>query len=115
MITRIKYLFAKTKNTYPYVVSAKRTPIGKFMGNFAQFSATELGALSIRGAALAINLNIQKVNEVIMGCAITAGLGQAPARQASIKAGLQIATPCTTISSGCTSSLQAIILASRSI
>lgn len=89
------------------IVAAKRTPIGSFGGVLSSLSATELGSVVIR--ALLDETKIKETNSVTMGCVLTAGLRQAPARQAAIGAGLPLHTPCTTVNKVCGSSLQATI------
>lgn len=93
------------------IVSAKRTAMGGFMGALSPASATELGATAIKGAIEEINLDPTHVDEVIMGCVLPAALGQAPARQAMLKAGLQTHTGATTINKVCGSGLKAVMLA----
>src|ERR1700733_16063318 len=91
------------------IVAAKRTPIGAFQGVFASTSAIELGAAAIRGALEACGIGAAAVQEVIMGCVLPAGLGQAPARQAALSAGLPVGTPATTVNKMCGSGLKAIM------
>ena len=98
-----------------YIVAAKRTPIGSFLGKLSNFSATQLGGFAIKGALESINLNPKEVDEVILGNVLGAGLGQAPARQASISAGLGVETPCTTINKVCSSGLKSLVFGSQSI
>ena len=81
------------------IVSAARTPMGGFQGELKGFSAPELGAAAIRAAVERAGIQGDEVQEVIMGCVLPAGQGQAPARQASLGAGLPLATGCTTIRS----------------
>jgi acetyl-CoA C-acetyltransferase len=101
-----------TMNSDPIViVSAARTPMGAFQGELRGFSASELGAAAIRAAVERANLAPQAVDEVIMGCVLPAGQGQAPARQASLGAGLPIGTGCTTINKMCGSGMKAAMLA----
>ena len=71
-----------------YIMSAVRTPVGSFGGSLKDFSATQLGAIAIKGALQKANVNPELVNDVLMGCVLQAGLGQNPARQAALKAGL---------------------------
>ena len=97
------------------VVAAKRTPIGSFMGGLSNFSAPELGALAIKAACESININLDVIDEVYMGNVLQAGVGQAPARQAAIKAGLSNKVPCTTINKVCSSGMKSIMLAAQSI
>ncbi|MBV8853243.1 MAG: acetyl-CoA C-acyltransferase [Sinobacteraceae bacterium] len=97
------------------IVSARRTPIGAFQGIFAPVSATQLGSAAIRGALEAAGIEGREVQEVIMGCVLPAGLGQAPARQAAIGAGLPSSVPATTINKMCGSGLKAVMYASDQI
>ncbi len=93
------------------IVSAARTPMGSFQGELKQFAAAELGAAAIRAAVERAKINPAQVDEVIMGCVLPAGQGQAPARQASLGAGLPLATGCTTINKMCGSGMKAAMLA----
>ena len=93
------------------IVSAARTPMGAFQGELKSFSAPELGAAAIRAAIERAGIAPQAVQEVLMGCVLAAGLGQAPARQASLGAGLPLATGCTTINKMCGSGMKAAMLA----
>ena len=93
------------------IVSAARTPMGAFQGDLKGFSAPELGAAAIRAAVERAKIKAEDVEEVIMGCVLPAGLGQAPARQASLGAGLPLATGCTTINKMCGSGMKAAMLA----
>ncbi len=94
------------------IVSAARTPMGGFQGELKQFVAPELGAAAIRAAVERAKLKPEDIGEVIMGCVLPAGLGQAPARQASLGAGLPLGTGCTTINKMCGSGMKAAMLAS---
>ena len=98
-----------------YIVSAVRTPMGSFLGSLSSVSATELGSTAIRGALSAAGINGTDVQEVFMGNVLQAGLGQAPARQASMGAGIPDSVPCTTINKVCASGMKSIALASQSI
>ncbi len=93
------------------IVSAARTPMGGFQGELKGFAAPELGAAAIRAAVERAKLKPEQVEEVIMGCVLPAGLGQAPARQASLGAGLPLAAGCTTINKMCGSGMKAAMLA----
>ncbi len=93
-----------------YITSATRTPIGHFQGKLKNFSATDLGAIAIKSAILQANLSYQDPDSVVMGCVLSAGLGQAPARQAAIQAGLPASIDCTTINKMCGSGMKAIML-----
>jgi acetyl-CoA C-acetyltransferase len=97
------------------IVSAVRTPMGSFMGGLSTVSAPQLGAIAIKGALEKINLDPKLVDEVFMGNVIQAGVGQAPARQAAILAGLSVNVACTTINKVCASGMKAIMLASQAI
>ena len=97
------------------IVSAARTPIGSFNGSLAPFSAPELGAIAIRAAVERAGIKPEQVDEVIMGNVLQAGLGQNPARQAAIKAGLPVETPSLTINKVCGSGLKAVNLAAQAI
>ncbi|MEP1094252.1 MAG: acetyl-CoA C-acyltransferase [Cyclobacteriaceae bacterium] len=98
-----------------YIASAVRTPIGSFGGKLAGFSATELGTFAIKGALEKSGVNADQVNEVFMGNVLSANLGQAPARQASIGAGIGHNVPCTTINKVCSSGMKAVMLGAQSI
>lgn len=91
------------------IVAAKRTPMGGFMGSLSSLAATELGAHAISAASQGVN--VAEIDEVIMGCVLPAGLGQSPARQASLKAGLPLSAGVTTINKVCGSGLKAVMLA----
>lgn len=97
------------------IVSAVRTPMGSFGGCLSSVSATELGAAAIRGAINKIGIGVENIDEVYMGNVLQANLGQAPARQAAIKAGLSTNVPCTTINKVCSSGMKSIMLAAQSI
>ncbi|MDG1161729.1 MAG: acetyl-CoA C-acyltransferase [Polaribacter sp.] len=97
------------------IVSVGRTPIGSFLGSLSKITAPKLGAIAIKGALNKINLNPNQVDEVFMGNVVSAGLGQAPARQAAILAGISETVPCTTINKVCSSGMKAIMLAAQSI
>lgn len=98
-----------------YIVSAVRTPIGSFLGTLSSISATKLGAEAIKGALSKINLDPKEVQEVFMGNVLQAGLGQAPARQAAVFAGIDYNVPCTTINKVCASGMKSVALAAQSI
>lgn len=93
------------------IVSYARTPIGSFQGSLSPLSATELGAIAIQAAVERAGLAPEDVQEVFMGNVLPAGLGQAPARQAAIGAGIPKSVPCTTISKVCGSGMKAVMLA----
>ena len=92
------------------IVGAKRTPIGSFQGQFNGASAIDLGAAAIAGAVEHAGVDAAEVSEVIMGCVLPAGLGQAPARQASLKAGIPVSVACMTINKVCGSGMKAVML-----
>ncbi|MFZ4543565.1 MAG: acetyl-CoA C-acyltransferase [Saprospiraceae bacterium] len=99
-----------------YIVSAARTPMGSFGGALAGFSATELGSIAIKGAiSKTEGLDAKFINEVIMGNVVSANLGQAPARQAAIGAGVPYNVPCTTVNKVCASGMKAVALAAQNI
>src|ERR1700730_14581217 len=91
------------------IVAAKRTPIGAFQGVLTPMTATQLGSAAIRAALAAGGIAAADIEEVIMGCVLPAGLGQAPARQAAIGAGIPVGTPATTVNKMCGSGLKAIM------
>tara|TARA_R110001583_G_scaffold16724_1_gene68401 strand:- start:1371 stop:2546 length:1176 start_codon:yes stop_codon:yes gene_type:complete len=97
------------------IVAVARTPIGSFLGSLADISAPKLGAIAIKGALNRINLDPNLVDEVFMGNVISAGLGQAPARQAALFAGIPDTVPCTTINKVCSSGMKAIMIAAQAI
>lgn len=98
-----------------YIVSAVRTPIGSFGGKLSSLTAIELGSTAIKGSLSKAGVNAEQVNEVFMGNVISANLGQAPARQAAIGAGIGYQVPCTTINKVCASGMKAVMLAAQSI
>ncbi|XVJ65401.1 MAG: acetyl-CoA C-acyltransferase [Lacibacter sp.] len=98
-----------------YVISAVRTPIGSFGGSLKSLSATQLGAIAIKGALQKAGVEPAQVNDVLMGCVIQANLGQAPARQAAKFAGLPNEVNCTTVNKVCASGMKAIAQAAQSI
>ena len=97
------------------IVSAVRTPMGSFGGALSSVSATQLGSFAIKGAVEKAGINPNEVDEVYMGNVLQANLGQAPARQAAIGAGLNQDVPCTTINKVCSSGMKSIMLAAQSI
>lgn len=97
------------------IISAARTPTGKFQGALKGFSAPELGAIAIKEAVSRAGVDPAKIDEVIMGCVVQAGIGQAPARQAAMKAGLPPEVSALTINMVCGSGLRAVALASQSV
>lgn len=98
-----------------FLIAAKRTPIGAFLGQFKDISATELGAVAMSAALRDAKVDVASVDEVIMGNVLSAGLGQAPARQAALAAGLPDSVPATTVNKVCGSGLQSVLLASRAL
>ncbi len=98
-----------------YIISAARTPIGSFGGKLSGFSATQLGSFAIKGALEKANVDASEVQEVLMGNVVSAGLGQAPARQAALGAGIGHNVPCTTINKVCASGMKSVMLAAQSI
>ncbi len=98
-----------------YIVSAVRTPMGSFGGSLASLSATKLGSIAIKGAIDRIGLQPNEVQEVLMGSVLQANLGQAPARQAAIFAGLPNTVQCTTVNKVCASGMKAIMQGAQSI
>ncbi|WP_276975923.1 acetyl-CoA C-acyltransferase [Flavobacterium filum] len=97
------------------IVSAVRTPMGSFMGGLSTVTAPQLGATAIKGALSKINLDPSLVDEVLMGNVVQAGVGQAPARQAALYAGLSNAVPCTTVNKVCASGMKAFMQGAQSI
>jgi acetyl-CoA C-acetyltransferase len=97
------------------IISAARTPTGKFQGALKPFTAPELGAIAIREAVKRAGISPEQVDEVIMGCVVQAGIGQAPARQAALKSGLPPEVSALTINMVCGSGLRAVALASQAV
>jgi acetyl-CoA C-acetyltransferase len=97
------------------IVAAVRTPIGSFMGGLSSLTATQLGSFAIKGALDKINLDPNQVDEVYMGNVVQAGVGQAPARQAALGAGIPDTVPCTTVNKVCASGMKAVINAAQAI
>ena len=97
------------------IASVARTPIGSFLGTLSKIPAPKLGATAIEGALRKINLKPELVDEVFMGNVVSAGLGQAPARQAAMFAGIPNTTPCTTVNKVCSSGMKSIMLGAQSI
>jgi acetyl-CoA C-acetyltransferase len=98
-----------------FIVAAVRTPVGAFMGGLSSVPATQLGATAIKGALEKSNVDPSLVNEVFMGNVLQAGVGQAPARQAALGAGLPNSVPCTTVNKVCASGMKAIMLGAQTI
>lgn len=97
------------------IVSAARTPIGSFLGSLSTIPATKLGSVAIKGALEKINLKPEMVEEVLMGNVVQAGVGQAPARQAALDAGIPDTVPCTTVNKVCASGMKAVMQGAQSI
>jgi acetyl-CoA C-acetyltransferase len=98
-----------------YIVAAARTPVGSFLGSLAELPAPRLGAIAVRGALERAKLPPDAVGEVFLGNVLSAGIGQAPARQAAIYGGIPNSVPATTVSKVCGSGLQAVILGAKTI
>ena len=98
-----------------YIVAAARTPMGSFMGAFSSVPATQLGSVAIKGAMEKGGINAEWIDEVFMGNVLQAGVGQAPARQAALGAGLGQNVPCTTVNKVCASGMKAIMLGAQTI
>ena len=103
------------KSRTPVIVAAARTPIGKFLGSLSSLTAPELGAVAIRAAVERSGVSMNDINEVIMGNVLQGGVGQAPARQAALKAGVPATVSALTINKVCGSGLKAVMLAAQSI
>src|SRR5260221_4407158 len=97
------------------IVSAVRTPVGKFLGALKGFKATELGAIVVRAEVQRAGVSPEDVDEVIMGCVIQAGLGQNPARQAALRGGLSDAVSAVTVNKVCGSGLKGVMMAAQGI
>ncbi|MFN3307390.1 MAG: beta-ketoacyl synthase N-terminal-like domain-containing protein, partial [Candidatus Kapaibacteriota bacterium] len=97
------------------IVSAVRTPVGSFLGSLSNFTAPQLGSIAIREVVRRAGIQPEEVSEVIMGEVLQGGVGQAPARQAAIYAGLPVGVPCMTINKVCGSGLKAVMLADQAI
>ncbi|MFT6856706.1 MAG: acetyl-CoA C-acetyltransferase [Cyclobacteriaceae bacterium] len=98
-----------------YIAAAVRTPIGSFGGSLSGFTAVELGSKAIAGALKKANIDASEVNEVFMGNVVSANLGQAPARQAAIGAGIGYNVPCTTVNKVCASGMKSVMFGAQSI
>src|SRR5215212_10872376 len=92
------------------IVSARRTPIGAFLGALAPVTAPQLGSAAAKAAIISAGLEPSDIQEVIMGCVLPAGLGQAPARQAALAAGIPQGVPTTTVNKMCGSGMKAIMM-----
>jgi len=98
-----------------YITASTRTPLGAFQGGFSSLSAPQLGAVVIKSSLEKSTIKDTQVDEVYFGNVVSAGLGQAPARQAALQAGLSNSIPCTTVSKVCGSGMKAVMLAADSI
>src|SRR3989337_161736 len=98
-----------------FIAGRARTPIGSLNGSLASFTAPQLGALVIKAALERSGIDPNQVNELFMGNVISAGIGQAPAQQASIYAGLPTSVPCTTVNKVCASGMKAMMFGTQSI
>ena len=114
---RSVFRFASGKNfgRTTYIVAAKRTPIGSFLGKFSKLSGVELGAIAVRAAIESIKLDPTTIDEVLLGNVVSAGQGQAPARQVAMKGGVDKHVPCTTINKVCSSGMKTVMLGASSI
>jgi acetyl-CoA C-acetyltransferase len=117
MLHRLYFRFSikKTFGKPAYIVALRRTPIGSYMGKLSRYTAIELAALTVKNTVTSINLDPKKIDEVLFGCALQAGIGQAPARQAALRGGVNVRVPCTTINKGCASGMKAVMLGAQSI
>ena len=98
-----------------YILSAVRTPMGSFLGGLASIPATKLGSIAIQAAVERSGVSLDQIDEVFMGNVLQAGVGQAPARQAALGAGLGQNVPCTTVNKVCASGMKSIMLGAQSI
>jgi acetyl-CoA C-acetyltransferase len=98
-----------------FIAAAVRTPLGSFGGVFSSLSATQLGSIAIKGALEKIQVDPKEVQEVFMGNVVSANLGQAPARQAALGAGIGVNVPCTTLNKVCSSGMKAVMFGAQSI
>ncbi len=99
----------------PVILRGARTPIGTFLGSLADVPAPKLGSVAIKAALERSGVKPEEVDEVYMGCVLTAGVGQAPARQAAIGAGIPVSAPCTTINKVCGSGMKAVMMAAQNV
>jgi len=110
-----RYLHSKREVQDVYIASTARTPLGSMGGQLKGLKATELGSSAIKTCLEKVNVSPKAVEEVLMGCVLQSGLGQAPARQAALGAGLEVSTPCTTINKVCASGMKAMSLSSAEL
>lgn len=115
LLFSVKFKFNSIKMKEVFIIAAKRTPIGGFLGNFAEVSATDLGAAAIKGTIENVNIDPKDIESVYMGNVLSANLGQSPARQASKFAGIPDETDCTTINKVCAAGMKATILGAQQI
>ena len=101
--------------TSSVILSARRTPVGRFFGGFSRTPSPQLGALAVEAALESAGVDAGAVDECIMGCVLQAGLGQNPARQAALKGGLPVSVSAQTVNKVCGSGLQAVMTADQSI
>src|SRR6185436_14161935 len=99
----------------PVILRGARTPIGTLLGSLSEVPAPKLGSIAIKAALERSGVKPEQVDEVFMGCVLTGGVGQAPARQASIGAGIPVSVPCTTINKVCGSGMKAVISGAQAI
>src|ERR671926_1447775 len=97
------------------IISAARTPVGKFLGSLKNFTAPQLGAMVVRESVRRAGVKPEEVDEVIMGCVIQAGLGQNPARQAALHGGIPFGVSAVTVNKVCGSGLKAVMLAAQGV
>ncbi|MNU25397.1 Acetyl-CoA acetyltransferase [compost metagenome] len=115
LLFSVKFKFNSIKMKEVFIIAAKRTPIGGFLGNFAEVSATDLGAAAIKGTIENVNIDLKDIDSVYMGNVLSANLGQSPARQASKLAGIPDETDCTTVNKVCAAGMKATILGAQQI
>jgi len=108
-------MFSTANFNEVYIVSAKRTPMGAFLGKLSSLPAPQLGAISIKAALEQANVKPGEVDEVFLGNVLSANLGQAPAKQASLAAGIPDTVPCTTVHKVCASGMKALMFGAQSI
>ncbi len=106
---------ASAANPSVYILAARRTPVGSFLGSLSSVSAPKLASCAIEACLQDAQIGPQEIEQAYFGCVLTAGIGQAPARQAALFAGLSRSTPCTTVNKVCGSGMKAVMLAAQSI